>query len=288
MDCPRPVTVRAHDDGIGRWEMAEAAPAARLRSRVGRYTSYWEANLSFTARRELAATSAVLIYVLGDPLEIADAAGRRIVLRAGEGFIAGTADATSLSRGTGRQDGVQVGLPLASLAAVAGVPAAELTNRAAPMRDLIGRAADDLGNALGEAQGAEARFALLDRFLVARFAAADRTDLETAWAMGRLASASGPASTVLAAEIGWSRKHFSRRFRAATGLAPDRFRRLARFERFAAALAACPGDSLAGLALDHGYVDQAHLNREVRAFSAMSPGELRARLVPDQGGVRHD
>jgi AraC-like DNA-binding protein len=127
---------------------------------------------------------------------------------------------------------------------------------------------------------------LLDRFLVTRLSAEDRGDREIGWAMRRLASAFGPASAVLAGEIGWSRKHFSSRFRAATGLAPDRFRRLARFERFAASLAACPADSLAGLAFDHGYVDQSHLHREVLAFSGMSPGQLRARLIPKQGGVR--
>jgi AraC-like DNA-binding protein len=286
MDCPRSVSIRAHDDGIDRWEMAEAAPAAILHGRVGRYTSYWEANLSFTTRRELAATSAVLIYVLGDPLEITGADGRGIVLRAGEGFVAGIADSTSLSRGAGHQDGVQIALPLRSLAALAGMPPAELTNQAVPMRDLIGRAADDLGGALGEADGAGERFALLDRFLAVRLAAEDRSDREIGWAMRRLASAFGPASAVLAAEIGWSRKHFSRRFRAATGLAPDRFRRLVRFERFTAALAASPADSLAGLAFDHGYVDQSHLHREVLAFSAMTPGQLRARLIPNQGGVR--
>jgi transcriptional regulator GlxA family with amidase domain len=106
--------------------------------------------------------------------------------------------------------------------------------------------------------------------------------------MRRLAGAPGPVTSALADEIGWSRKHFTRRFRAATGFSPDRFRRLARFERFAAALARAPDDSLAGLAAECGYVDQAHLARDVRAFSDMTPGELRARLIPGGGGVRED
>jgi AraC-like DNA-binding protein len=42
------------------------------------------------------------------------------------------------------------------------------------------------------------------------------------------------------------------------------------------------------LALDAGYHDQAHMSRDVQAFSAMSPGELRRRLLPEQGGVRED
>jgi AraC-like DNA-binding protein len=288
MERPRPIRIRAHDDGVDRWEMAEAAPAACLAGRVGAYTSYHETNLSFTTRRELAATRGVLIYALGDQLEIVGADGRAIVLRAGEGFIAGAADATSLSRGPGRQDGVQVALSMASIAAVAGAPAAELANKAVSLRDLLGRAADTLGAMLCEANGAEERFALLDRFLIGRFVTEREGDREVGWALRRLARATGPVGPTVAKEIGWSRKHFSRRFRSVTGFSPDRFRRLARFERFAAALTASPADSLACLAAEHGYVDQPHLNREVRAFAGMSPGQLRARLIPNQGGVRHD
>jgi transcriptional regulator GlxA family with amidase domain len=92
----------------------------------------------------------------------------------------------------------------------------------------------------------------------------------------------------VARDIGWSRKHFGRRFRAAIGFSPDRFRRLARFERFTAALSRAPDDSLAGLATQIGYVDQAHLARDVRDFAAMTPGELRSRLIPGGGGIRHE
>jgi AraC-like DNA-binding protein len=97
-----------------------------------------------------------------------------------------------------------------------------------------------------------------------------------------------PGSGALAEEIGWSRKQLASRVRAQCGFGPDRLRRLARFERFAESIRQRPDESLAGLAAEHGYVDQAHLTREVRAFSDMTPGELRARQIPAQGGVRED
>jgi AraC-like DNA-binding protein len=99
-----------------------------------------------------------------------------------------------------------------------------------------------------------------------------------------LAKAEGPSSSAVANEIGWSRRHFARRFRDSTGFSPDRFRRIARFQRFVGGLTGAPGDDLAGLAVDSGYADQPHLARDVRDFTGMTPGELRARLVPERGG----
>lgn len=284
----RTVSIRRHDDGVDRWEMIAAAPAAALAGRVASYSAYREETKSFAARRELATTEGVLIYALGDSLEITGADGRAILLRAGGAFVGGISDATSLSRGLGPQAGIHVFMPLASLAAVTGAPAAEIANCVAPLRDLIGRDADDLGGALCDAADAEARFGLLDAFLMHRFATAREADRPVTWAMPHLASAVGPLTTKLAAEIGWSRKHFIRRFRDATGFSPDRYRRIARFDRFTSAIASRPGDTLAGLAAECGFVDQAHLARDVRDFADMTPGELRARLIPAGGGVRHD
>jgi transcriptional regulator GlxA family with amidase domain len=134
----------------------------------------------------------------------------------------------------------------------------------------------------------EARLRHLDHFLAGRLSEDRDHDRPVAWAMDRLAAADGPVTSRLAEEIGWSRRHFIRRFRAATGFSPDRFRRLTRFERFVGSIMRSPADGLAGLAADSGYVDQAHLTRDVRDFSDMTPGELRARLIPGGGGVRDD
>jgi len=288
MNAPRPCVTQAFDDGVDRWGMARAAPDPALAGRVGQYCSYWEETSSFAARRELAATSGVLIFALGEPLEIVGADGRAILLTAGQGFAGGMADSTSISRGMGRQDGVHVFMPTESLAAAVGAPLSALANQVVLLGDLIGREAEDLGDALGNAGGNERRFALLDAFLARRFARAPGKDEVACWAARRMLGGDPPSATALAREIGWSRKLLARRVRGATGFGPDRLRRLARFERFAAAIAARPAESLAGLAAEHGYVDQAHLTREVRAFCGMTPGELRARQIPAAGGVRDD
>jgi AraC-like DNA-binding protein len=286
METHRPVSVRGYDDGVDRWEITECRPAPALRTRVARYWSYWEHTRSFSTRRELAATSGVLIYALGSPLAIVGADGRTVTVTAGEAFVGGIADATSLSRALGPQAGVHVFLPLDSFATVIGAPLAEIANRVVPLQDLVGPAARDLGAALSEARTAQVRFELIDRFLTSRFARKEAHDEPIAWSMRQLKRGARPLTTALARELGWSRKHFIHRFRSATGFSPDQFRRVSRFEQFVAAMTGAPHQSLAALAADTGYADQAHLTHDVRAFSAMTPGELRARLLPAAGGVR--
>jgi AraC-like DNA-binding protein len=188
----------------------------------------------------------------------------------------------------GAQRGIHINMPLHALAAVCGAPVAELANRVVPLADLIGAPARDLGHQLGGATDAYREFDLLDAFLTRRFAEMTAPDRTILWAMERLAGTDAPAVGEIARAIGWSRKHLSHRFSAVTGFSPQSYRRLARFKRFSAAIAARPDEGLAMLALDAGYHDQPHMTREVRAFGAMSPGELRRRLIPNGGGVRED
>ncbi|HEX3423347.1 MAG TPA: helix-turn-helix domain-containing protein [Sphingomicrobium sp.] len=279
---------RRLDDGVDRWEMIDARPAAALRSLVSHYAAYWEETRSFSARQELATTRGVLIYALAEPVEIVGADGKAIVLGPGEGFAGGISDKTSISRNLGVQAGVHVFLPLTSLAAVLGIPLAEVANRVATMRDLIGPKADELGGRLVDAVNAACRFDVLDDFLARRFADRANHNDTIRWSMQRLARASGPSCSALADEIGWSRRHFARRFRYETGFSPDRFRRIARFERFVAGLTGSPSEDLADLAIVNGYADQPHLARDVRDFADTTPGDLRARLIPQGGGVRDD
>ena len=278
---------RSYDDAIDRWEVGEAHPADELRGLVSHYSVYREEVTSFSARQELATTSGVLIFTLGDPLEVVGADGRAILLRQGDGFAGAASDRTSISRGSGMQAGIHIFMPLPSLAAVLGVPLAALANCVATMRDIVGNFADELGTRLLEANEDEARFRILDQFLARRFA--DCSFDETAsWSIARLSLASAPVSSELADEIGWSRRHFARRFRDSTGFSPDRFRRIARFQRFLAKLKRAPGDDLASLAAETGFADQAHLARDVRDFADMTPGELRSRLIPGEYGVRDE
>jgi AraC-like DNA-binding protein len=75
-------------------------------------------------------------------------------------------------------------------------------------------------------------------------------------------------------ECGYSVRRFGSGFHEAVGLTPKQF---ARVRRFGLALERLGrgGEELGELALDCGFYDQPHLNREFRAFAGVTPGEYR-------------
>ena len=284
MESPRIVARDRHDDGIDAWEVARATPGAALAGAVGGYSSYWERTSSFTARRELASTAVVLIVNLGDVLELCDGRGDVLRLGPGEGFVAGIHNATAISRSTGTQAGVHVFLSHATLSRLLGLPLGHLLNRCVDLEAVLGPGIRSLCQRLGETDDAGFRFTLLEQAIARRLAEAPPPDVAMLHAERRLAR--GASVAMLAAELDLSRQHFARRFRETTGLAPAAYAQLCRFERFCAAIAADPAAPLAELAPAAGYHDQPHLARAVRAFAAMTPGELRQRLLPHGNGVR--
>jgi len=76
----------------------------------------------------------------------------------------------------------------------------------------------------------------------------------------------------------------SRGFARAYGVSPKRFRLEARTRRALLALDRWPG-SLAALAAEHGFADQAHLTRAVVAMTGQPPARLRAKSVQAGGAA---
>jgi AraC-like DNA-binding protein len=77
-------------------------------------------------------------------------------------------------------------------------------------------------------------------------------------------------------EMGLAPPSISRGFRQAYGVSPKRFRLEQRTLRALRKLQAWPG-TLAGLAADVGFSDQAHLTRAVLAMTGVAPHRLRLR-----------
>ena len=74
----------------------------------------------------------------------------------------------------------------------------------------------------------------------------------------------------LATDLGFSDRQLRRRFLAAVGYGPKTLQRVLRLQRF---LAGQTSD-LARAALDAGYADQAHLARDCRQLTGLSPSSL--------------
>lgn len=263
--------------------MADAAPAPVLADVIKRYTWWRESTGSFDTRRELAATCGVFIVNLGAPLEITDARSRTIRLGAGQAFIGGMAQGTSLSRSTGAMEGIHVFMPIHELARAMAVAIGDLADRTVTLDEAIGLEAAELGERILASNSTAARLDELDAFLTKQMRAAAEPDTMMAHVMNKLRSANVSAT---AEGLGWSRKRLAAWFRDHTGIRPAQFSRLCRFESFTGALQCEPHASLAELAYGAGYVDQAHLTHDVRRLTGIIPAALRTLLLPARGGVR--
>ena len=110
--------------------------------------------------------------------------------------------------------------------------------------------------------------AVVARLLAA--AAGREADPLVATAARRLGRADVAA---VARDLDLSERQLRRRFHAAAGYGPKTLARILRFRRFVAAVERGRTD-LAGLALDAGYADQAHLTRETTRLAGLPPARF--------------
>jgi AraC-like DNA-binding protein len=78
----------------------------------------------------------------------------------------------------------------------------------------------------------------------------------------------------IASDLGISERQLRRRFHAAVGYGPQTLARVRRFRRVIDAIDGGRTD-LADVAIDAGYADQAHMTRETKRLSGLTPSELR-------------
>lgn len=262
--------------GTPRTEFEVGVPHQRLRGHVLSYAGFTEWADAPVRRRELPFGGVAVIIALDGTWGLGADAGADAPLQTFTSFAGGLIDRPVVSEHDGYAHSLQVDLTPLGAAAVLGVTGRALADRVVALDDLLGRAADLLAERLAHAPDWAARFALLDRWLARRVAAARVPSPDVAWSWGRLARSHGavPIGT-LVDELGCSRRHLATRFREEVGMTPKAYARLLRFERAAARIGA-GADDLARIAADCGYYDQAHFNRDFREFAGTTPTGLAA------------
>ncbi|MBX6355272.1 MAG: helix-turn-helix domain-containing protein [Micromonosporaceae bacterium] len=174
--------------------------------------------------------------------------------------------------GQGPGDCLQIRLAPVVAAAVFGAPA-ELTGALVSLEDVWGRDARRAVDRLRAAASWEERFRISSQILGRRLASRAPVDPEVAFAWRRMLASRGRVRVDgLADEVGWSRKRLWSRFGSQVGITPKRAAQLVRFDHAAHLLAA--GHAAASVAAESGYADQAHLHREVKTFTGLTPTAL--------------
>jgi AraC-like DNA-binding protein len=265
------------------WEVASREPRPQLLPFLLGGPEGW-AQLRGETRplREVPFPGVPVILNLGPPWEIEDPGApseRR------DSFVAGLhARPTIVSAGASGWSCIELRLTPLGAHRVFGLAMNELTNRSVDLEDVLPGAGELTGRLRDVASWAE-RFDLVESFLLRRLAESSPPAPEVAWSWHRLRRTGGRASIgELAAELGWSHRRLIARFREQIGLAPKVAARVLRFDHAVAALGSPRELALAEVALECGYFDQAHLNRDFRELAGTTPGAfLRARS--ESGGV---
>jgi AraC-like DNA-binding protein len=163
-----------------------------------------------------------------------------------------------------------------------GVSARELRDEDAPLGDVWGRDGAALAERLVAARSVEDAIARLEAALCARRARAAAVDGRVARAVSLLRRAGGelPIGAV-AAHVQLGERQLERLFDERVGIGPKAFARVLRMERALAAFESFPSEPWARIAVASGYTDQAHLTREFRALTGLTPVALaKARSQP--------
>lgn len=196
--------------------------------------------------------------------------------------VLGATSAPAVIRMVGHVEQVGVRLRPRGVAALLGAPAVEMTNRTVSLDLLWGAAAREARERLAEAPRGRARAVVLEDVLRRRlrFADAPATHALATAAQARIARAGGRLTVrQLAQSVGVGERRLEQVFRQHVGLTPKTACRLARFHAAMAIARGEPSRSWSEIAYRAGFADQAHLVRELRAMSGLTPSELRARFA---------
>lgn len=264
--------------------MVEGTLRRSLAGKVDSIVAYRQLDHELAASVEMPSTSLTFIVGYGSQIDVEapGATGAEDV----SSFASGLHEGHVVVRSAGQQRGVQLGINPLYSRALLGVPAGEISGLTVPLDRLFGAEAALLEERLAGIDGFGCAIEVVEEALSRRLSdVAPPPHLE--WAWSRIAESGGTVEvSALASEIGCSRRHLSEGFREHVGLPPKTVARLARFRRALERLE--PGGvDTARVAIDAGYYDQAHFNRDFKQFTGMSPREYERRRLVGSSSASH-
>jgi AraC-like DNA-binding protein len=160
-------------------------------------------------------------------------------------------------------------------AAVLGLPACELANQQAEIRNVWSAAAREPFAGVGEQATFRASIFALEAALLRHMRNVGPPDSTIGAAIRWIARHPSARVEQISKLAGISSRQMHRRFSDAIGYGPKMFQSVLRFQRLLYLADRSVGEHrLAELAADAGYADQSHMTREVRRFAGKSPSDL--------------
>ena len=222
-----------------------------------------------------------LIFNLGDPQRLCatdDWAGHTVFRQS---WLSGQRTAPIVIDEAGKVDLVGVRFRAGGAWPFIGMPLREFSEQVVELESILGREISELRERLGEAGSSDTRFDLVEGWLLRRFHERTPPTRAVRHAIGVIQQG-GEVTRIgrVADEIGISHKHLLREFDRCVGLKPKALARVCAFQRVISAVAQRQEVNWAETAATCGYYDQAHLIREFRSFSGLTPLNYMAKRGP--------
>jgi len=265
---PTPSSTLPPGIDAGFWRL-EAPPG--LQALFTGITGYEERGPQINRQVETTSLTVPLILSFGAPFEIG-LGHHPTDNNAVPSFLAGLGSTPVYIQSNGRACCLQINFTPLGASRFFNLPMHELTDRMTPVADFADPDLSAFVRRIEDLKSWQDRLALARTYVTSRLQrnAAPLKPSEIAY--HRLLSSGGRLSiSELSKELGWSRKHLAHRFRQDIGLSPKATARVIRFNRVLQLTETCREIDWAGLAIDCGYADQAHLIRDFNAYSGYSP-----------------
>jgi AraC-like DNA-binding protein len=248
------------------------APAEHLRPYVAWYAAYETSGGTPGRHRGLPSADMTMVVAVDRPLQVLEHPDPQDAPDAFETLLGGVHTRANMLGHDGAWAGIQIALRPLGARALFGLPGGELAHHDYHGGDVLGRLASELHQRVNETPDWSDRIRLVDAALTKRLDPERTVDREVAQAWRVILGSHGavPVGTV-AAEIGWSERHLGNRMRIETGVTPKTLARIARFQQACTLIGRDRTRSLAEIAADAGYYDQAHLARDFRDIAGCPP-----------------
>lgn len=249
------------------------------------YSGYFESSSQPVRRRELPSGEVALIISLGPQWRLIDPV-TGISIGTLRTFVAGLDDTYSLVDSEMPGAAIQVDFTPVGARQLLQLPMHLVSKRTTELTDLLGSQADRLVEQLAETPDWQSRFLTLDNFLLSRIRRSEKATREIDWAWRQLDLSRGSIRVdEITERLGWTRKRLVKAFRDEIGIPPKVLARVLRFRRALGEFGSQRMVNVSQIAIECGYSDQAHMIRDFKDFSGLTPAQLGRVYSPDAGTI---
>lgn len=214
-----------------------------------------------------------MLFHLGDLYEQILPSGERIVQP--RCFVFGQITEPLTVKPTGETDIFSVRFTPEGFSAIAPVPLKTLANCATSLSTLFGQEAENLSSDIIKAKATESRIRLIESFIVNQLSQEGACRKAVAECIAVIMRLKGQLSVdELSQHAAISEREMERKFTRMVGLSPKKLTRIVRIHQAAKSLIHGENESLTAVALENQFYDQAHFNREFKAFTGVSPSRF--------------